>query len=166
MTSGLAGVKSYGLFHEMLMRTPQLGVTAQYLEPEAASPRLPSGPSGKAEGLLGGISPPPTATRESGVGGGVSAASRSSAACSCHGTLSLGTKAAVEEAVLLCVAVKEVVSMPLSVEAPWRKPLSSRSLLTPEREPTSYHFSSLWAELEALLESVLLLDWLDEYWAS
>jgi len=37
---------------------------------------------------------------------------------------------------------------------------------TPEREPTSYHFSSLWAELEALLESVLLLDWLAEYGAS
>lgn len=44
--------------------------------------------------------------------------------------------------------------------------MSSRSLRTPEREPTSYHFSSLWAELEALLESVLLLDWLDEYGAS
>lgn len=44
--------------------------------------------------------------------------------------------------------------------------MSSRSLRTAEREPTSYHLSSLWAELEALLESVLLLDWLDEYGAS
>lgn len=75
-------------------------------------------------------------------------------------------KAAVEEAVLLCVAVKEVASMPLSAELSCRKPLSSRSLRTAEREPTSYHLSSLWAELEALLERVLLLDWLDEYGAS
>lgn len=33
---------------------------------------------------------------------------------------SLALKAAVEEAVLLCVAVKEAASMPLSAEAPWR----------------------------------------------
>lgn len=39
-------------------------------------------------------------------------------ASSCQGILSLALKAPVEEAVLLCVAVKEVVSMPLSVEAP------------------------------------------------
>lgn len=89
-----------------------------------------------------------------------------SAGSSCHRLLSLAPKAPVEEAVLLCVAVKEVASMPLSVEVPCRYPLSSRSLRTPEREPTSYHFSSLCAELEALLESVLLLDWLDEYGAS
>lgn len=39
-------------------------------------------------------------------------------ASSCQGILSLALKAPVEEAVLLCVAVKEVASMPLSVEAP------------------------------------------------
>ena len=39
-------------------------------------------------------------------------------ASSCHGILSLALKAPVEEAVLLCVAVKDVASMPLSVEAP------------------------------------------------
>lgn len=44
--------------------------------------------------------------------------------------------------------------------------MSSRSPPAAEREPTSYHFSSLCAELEALLERVLLLDWLDEYGAS
>lgn len=58
------------------------------------------------------------ATRESGVGGGVSVAPWLSAGSSCHGILSLDLKAAVEEAVLLCVAVKEVASMPLSVEVP------------------------------------------------
>lgn len=41
-----------------------------------------------------------------------------SAGSSCHGILSLDLKAAVEEAVLLCVAVKEVASIPLSVEVP------------------------------------------------
>lgn len=54
--------------------------------------------------------------RESGVGGGVSEDTWASAASSCHGILSLDLKAAVEEAVLLCVAVKDVESMPLSVE--------------------------------------------------
>lgn len=96
---------------------PELSV----LEWEAASLRLYeplSGTSGKAVGLLAGISLPPMATRESGVGGEESEALWLPAESSCHGILSLALKALVEEAVLLCVAVKEVASMPLSVEAP------------------------------------------------
>lgn len=61
---------------------------------------------------------PPMATRESGVGGGVSEALWLPAWSSCQAILSLALKAPVEEAVLLCVAVKEVASMPLSVEVP------------------------------------------------
>lgn len=81
------------------------------------SARPPSGLRAEAEGLLGGISPPLT-TRESAVEGGVSTGPWSSVASSCHGTLSLGKPAAMEEAVLFCAALKEVMSMPLSVEAP------------------------------------------------
>lgn len=57
-------------------------------------------------------------TRESGVGGEVSAAVWPSGGSSCQGILSFAMKAPVEEAVLLCVAVKEVASMPLSLEVP------------------------------------------------
>lgn len=60
------------------------------------------------------------ATRESGDGAEESVAPWLPAVSSCHGILSLALKAPVEEAVLLCVAVKEVASMPLSVEVPWR----------------------------------------------
>lgn len=56
--------------------------------------------------------------RESGVGGGVSVTLWPPAGSSCQGILSWALKAPVEEAVLLCVAVKEVASMPLSVEVP------------------------------------------------
>lgn len=75
---------------------------------------------GKAEGLLAGISAPPTETRESGVGEEVLVVLRLPPGSSCQGILSLARKAPVEEAVLLWVAVKEVASIPLSAEVPWR----------------------------------------------
>ena len=121
-----------------------------------------SGGRGYGDGLLAWASVPPAVSKESG-GGEESVSPCLHEASSCQGDFSLFLKPPVEEAVLLCVAVNEVASMPLSVEAPWRKLLSSSSPRTPDREPTSYHFSSLCAELEALLDSVLLLDWLDEY---
>lgn len=88
---------------------------AAHLEWEAASL---SGSRGKADGLFAGVSLPPMAARESSVRGGVSVALWLPAGSSCHGILSLALKAPVEEAVLLCVAVKEVASMPLSVDVP------------------------------------------------
>lgn len=48
----------------------------------------------------------------------MSAAVWPSGGSSCQGILSFAMKAPVEEAVLLCVAVKEVASMPLSLEVP------------------------------------------------
>ena len=93
-----------------------------HLEWEVASLRLwepLSGSSGKADGLFSGISLPPVATRESGVGGEVSVPPWLPGS-SCHGIFSLALKAPVEDAVLLWVAVKEVASMPLSVEVPCR----------------------------------------------
>lgn len=57
-------------------------------------------------------------TRESDVGGDALVALGLHARSSCHAIFSLDLKAPVEDAVLLCVAVKEVASMPLSVEVP------------------------------------------------
>lgn len=89
--------------------------TGAHLEWEAVS-LTPKEPFSKP----GWTSETPTAAWESSVGGEVLATLGPPAASSCHDILSLTLKAPVEEAVLLCVAVKDVASMPLSAEAPWR----------------------------------------------
>lgn len=95
---------------------------APHLDLEAASPEPKEAPSrGNADGLFASLaSVAAAAMSESAVRGGVSEDRWVSGPSSCHGTLSLERKAAVEEAVLLCVAVKEVASMPLSAELSWR----------------------------------------------
>lgn len=89
--------------------------TGAHLEWEAVS-LTPKEPFSKP----GWTSETPTAAWESSVGGEVLVTLGPPAASSCHDILSLTLKAPVEEAVLLCVAVKDVASMPLSAEAPWR----------------------------------------------
>lgn len=95
--------------------------TAAHLEWDAASLMLYAAPSGatvKPVGLFADISLPPAGTRESGVGGDVLEALSQLPTSSCQGIFSLDLEAPVEEAVLLWVAVKDVASMPLSVDVP------------------------------------------------
>lgn len=100
---------------------PNITERAPHLDLEAASPEpKEAGSRGNADGLFASLASA-AATSESAVRGGVSEGRWvSGGPSSCHGTLSLERKAAVEEAVLLCVAVKEVASMPLSAELSWR----------------------------------------------
>lgn len=93
-------------------RAPHLDLEAASLEPKEAPSR------GNADGDFASFdsAAAAAATSESGVSGGVSDERCVSGPSSCHGVRSLERKAAVEEAVLLCVAVKEVASMPLSAE--------------------------------------------------
>lgn len=103
-------------FDETLMRVniiepaPHLDLEAASLEPKEVPSR------GNADGVFASFESPAVTASESGVSGGVSDDRCVSPPSSCHGARSLERKAPVEEAVLLCVAVKEVASMPLSAE--------------------------------------------------
>lgn len=119
LPSWQTGLNIYALlgFDETLMqgkaieRAPHLDLEAEPLWTKEAPSR------GNADGVVASfdLAAGPTAS-ESGVSGGVSDDRCVSGPSSCHWARTLERKAAVEEAVLLCVAVKEVASMPLSAE--------------------------------------------------